>query len=401
MARAAQIYDFCNIFTNEYLTGSQLAVRDPSDFTSWGKEVSNSNVFGNDGFYGALVNLIGKITAIVKKFETNDRYTKKDIFEYGYYMEQYYVSQLPVASQNNSWIANTPSNLLNVTPNTIIKGRIYGKRATFEIDDKLYTYQINDAVRDAADFARIVELIYNAINTSKEIKVKEIRDTAIASAMASCIYHATYSGKATAFNVLKEYNNVHPESDRIATVVEAIWDPKFINWVGMFTSSIAEIISKNVSTLYNEAGAPTNSDGSLVMEVINFWDKIQKRYLESNTYHDDLVKLLDGKYSVVTEWQNPGNGLDIVTQSSINVKIPIDMTDDSASDLTTVEGSYIIAFLRDENKVGMTKLREKESTFHDPSNDTDSFFGKYEYGYYNAPNFNGVVFYLADDPAQG
>ena len=113
-----------------------------------------------------------------------------------------------------------------------------------------------------------------------------------------------------------------------------------------------------------------------------------KFYLESNTYHDELVRM-EG-YSEVPYWQSPGTSGSYDFSEASKVIVENEGIDDDP-----VTGTGILAFIRDEEQVKayfgdvdtweVANVRDR-STIHGEQAET---------GYAVDPHLNAWVFYIA------
>ena len=144
-----------------------------------------------------------------------------------------------------------------------------------------------------------------------------------------------------------------------------------------------------MSSLFNTAGADRfTKDSDLVVKVLADYSTATSSYLESNTYHKELVAL--PMYEEVPYWQASGTGYSFEDTSKVAI---------SQSDVTSfnVTQSGIIAFIRDKEKCGVSYDRYRVKSIYNPLGERTHYAYKADKGYYVDETENGIVFYVADE----
>ena len=108
-------------------------------------------------------------------------------------------------------------------------------------------------------------------------------------------------------------------------------------------------------------------------------------YLQSDTYHDEFVKL--PKAEIVPCWQGSGNDYGFSSTSSIKVK---------TSGNNTVELDGILGVMFDRDALGVCNYNRRVESLYNPKAEFWNNFYKMDAGYFNSQNENFVVFYMAD-----
>ena len=109
-------------------------------------------------------------------------------------------------------------------------------------------------------------------------------------------------------------------------------------------------------------------------------------YLQSDTYHDTLVKM--PYYRTVPYWQGTGKDYSFDNVSKISVVLT------KGGQATTIAGA--IAVLYDYEAMGTTIDKPRTPTERNNHDEYTNYYYKVNRGYFNDLSENGVVFYIAD-----
>ena len=111
-------------------------------------------------------------------------------------------------------------------------------------------------------------------------------------------------------------------------------------------------------------------------------------YLYSDTYHDQFVHL--AKAETVPYWQGSGTAYDFASTSKIMVTPNTGATVEEA---ITVSG--ILGVMFDRDAVGVANLDRRVTTNWNARAEFYNNWYKFDAGYYNDPNENFILFYVA------
>ena len=116
-----------------------------------------------------------------------------------------------------------------------------------------------------------------------------------------------------------------------------------------------------------------------------------KIYLQSSTYHDDLVKLKG--FETVPFWQGSGTAYDLTNCSKINVTIK---KGNSTQDVST---SGVLGVLFDHDALGISNLNQRVTSHYNAKGEFTNSWYKSDGSYFNDFNENMVVFTLGEPTA--
>ena len=109
-------------------------------------------------------------------------------------------------------------------------------------------------------------------------------------------------------------------------------------------------------------------------------------YLQSDTYHDDLVKI--SNYETVPFWQIQGDKYQFANTSRIDVKC----ASSTAATTKTVNRNYIIGVLFDRDALGVLCENRRTNSAYNANGEYYTNFYKFDEENFNALDENGIVF---------
>lgn len=380
-----QIYTFINSVTNESIGGTAITVKDTSSLVSLGNLVfdSSKNI---DAFYGKLLDRIGKTYFKYKSISTDDfSDIKRTPLEFGAILQKVQAHKVARAVENASYIGKDESTFKQKSPfdikdETDFRQYLFSKISTFEIDKVIYDVQLKSAFTSEESFGAFCNLIFQDMRNGMDIAISETSRLALCTSIATCVN----SGGKMYRNLLAEYNNL---TGGELTVDECLYNSDFLKFA---TSEIRMQLKKfkDLSKLYNSEGAErTTEENEVSIRIHSRFSSNCSTYLESDTYHNELVKLPN--YREVNFWQGVGESDTFADTSSVNVSITEGET------TITANASGIIAFACDSDKLGMMFDRVRTKSIYNPRSECTNYFHKADIGFYTDKSENGVVFYVA------
>lgn len=391
MGNVSQIYQLVNDAVSDFLGTTAVRAKDTSSFVDLGRTLaqihSATNPYdGYDSFYGALAARIAKTEIMVRLYEGSGRGVIADYIDFGAFVQRVY-TDLPDAVENPVWSLSNGQNPPTITPHSPydvdtvvnISAMIFGKRGTWSIEILKPYKQIKEAFLSESAMMAFIDAIDLAVANSLAMEKESLENLAVATSIANCLQN----GKAT--NLLAAYNTGAATPLTVANCLRSL---DFLAFANKTIDDFRGYIKKP-SRKYNTAGYVTfTPTDKAKLEVLTEFASASKFYLESNTYHDELVKMKG--YSEVPYWQSPGTtgAFDFAEASKIIVQ-------NEGVDTDPVTGTGIIAFLRDEEQV-KAYFGEVESWSLPNPRDRSTIHGEQaETGYAVDPHLNAWVFYIA------
>ena len=379
MATVNQIYALVNSVARQALGQDAITVTDTSTLVALGDFVLKSDT-NTDLFRNALVDRIGRTVVSIRAYKPNFIDTVKEGFEYGTILQKIYVD-LPDAKDNTSWEIGKPEYEPKFAPvyKPNFNQKLFSNISTFEIAMTVPDEMLKTAFLNERQMAVFIDGLFIAIENRMNLAIEETSDLV----RASFIARKLHSGKATtAINLLHEYNTL---TNAGLTVESALRNTEFLKWASM-TINLFVNRMKRMSTLFNEEGYKRHTplDDMVVVMLDNFTASVST-YLESDTFHNELVKL--PMFKSVPYWQ--GSGTDYSFDSVSSIKIKLDAT-------TTVEESGIVGVIYDYQALGVTFDKPKATNERNNHDEYTNYYYKFNKGYFNDMSENGIVFYLKE-----
>lgn len=386
-----QIYEIINSITKEVTGKSDIVAEDLSNIIDVGKEIFDATAV--DNYVKSLVNHIGKVIFVNREYKGTAPTVLMDSWEYGSVLEKIQC-EIPEAVQNDSWnLTDGASYDVNVFHAPKVSAKFYNNKSTFEIPMSFTEMQVKESFSDVNQLNGFMSMIYSAISRSMSIKTDSMIMRTINNMTAQTIandfstvsdgnYSTSDSPKA--INLLKRYNTANSTT---LTAKQAISNPDFIRYAA-FEMALTVDRMKKISTLFNIGGKERFTPSDLLhIVMLSDFEKASEIYLQSDTYHDTLVKLPNSE--TVPFWQGSGNAYDFDTVSKINVTTSGGETSKSV----TIGG--ILAVLFDRDSLGVCNYNERVTTNYNAKGEFFNNYYKYDCGYFNDSNENFVVFFVA------
>ena len=354
-----------------------------TDVVSMGKSLTNFDLL--DGWYGSLTNRITKTVVWARKYSAYTRKILRDEHSWGAFVQKIYVhANAPV---NNPAYTNPPSggsrsqnSPYDVSSTLTVETMLFGGEGTWSHEFQMPHEQIQKAFLSAEAMNAFVDdqfiAVQNALEVEKEALINAAANTGIADCLANGI----------ARNLLAEYNTKFSQS---LTVASCMVSKDFLKWASKEINKTVKFMQKP-SVVFNVAKYEIHTPADkLEVEVLSEFAQACEYYLESDTYHNNLVSLPN--YEEVPFWQSQGNSI----YKDFDVCSKIDITHDKISDGEPVVQSGIIAMLRDEDYCAAYFGNERQWSMPNPRDDVSNYGYQYKKGYAIERHANAIVFYIA------
>ena len=376
-----QVYEIVNDATQQVLGASALVQEDLSDVVSIGEQIANMNLY--DKFVGALVNRIAKNIFSIRAYSGRAPKVLMDSWEFGSIVQKVHIT-LPDAEENESWELTNNAVYEQDTfykPSASVK--LWNQKTTFEIPISIAEEQLKQSFLGAEEMARFIAMLYLAVENSLTLKF----DTLIMRTINNFI-GATIYDNATGTRVVKlltEYNSIYGTS---LTNADALYDKGFLRYCAYRMKQVATRLS-NYSTLFNIGGTQKHTPRDMLhIVMLDYLDAGVSAFLQSDTFHDDLVKLPDA--DVVSCWQGSGTSFALADASKVYVQVL-----DKSGTKRSVEQAYVVACMFDRDALGVTAINKRVKEHYNAKAEFFNYWYKEDAGYFNDYNENFVVFVVA------
>lgn len=316
----------------------------------------------------------------MRKYSRSKNTMAREPFEYGCILQKITVEP-PEAKENNAWeigdVSYTPTYAPVIKSN--VKQKLFNKVSTWEIDVTIPDNQLRTAFTNETEMAVLIDAIFTSMDNRMEQALESCGNLTRANFIARKIKASKPCG---AINLLHNYNTL---TNQTLTVDSALMNKEFLRYaIGQINLWIPRM--EKISTLFNEEGFHRFTPADrLVVNILNDFVEQVKTVLQSDTWHDELVKL--PLYESVPYWQGTGTDYAFASTSAINVKI-----DES----TTVEESGIIGVLYDYDAMGTSIVERRSSSERNNKDEYTDYYNKANMGYFNDMSENGIVFYMKE-----
>lgn len=377
-----QVATIVNALSQQYMGETAVANADLSNVVDIGTAVFDLNSV--DHYVHDLIDQIGKVVFVNRAYRGKTPSLVMDAWEYGAVLEKITYDEYPEAQQNDSWeLTNGTSYDPNVFYKPSVSAKFFQKRNTFDIPMSFAQRQVKSAFQSASQLNAFFSMIENVIQNSMTIKIDQLAQGAINNMIALTVKD---SNANRAVNLLTLYNTAH--SDDTITAAQAVTHPEFLRFAAYIMKLYSERIQR-MSKLFNVGSKErfTPSDRLHVILLSEFAAGAEA-YLYSDTYHDQFVHL--AKAETVPYWQGSGLTYDFGSTSKIIVT-----PNTGAETESPITVSGILGVMFDRDAVGVANLDRRVTTNWNARAEFYNNWYKFDAGYYNDPNENFIVFYVA------
>lgn len=377
-----QVASVVNALSAQYLGESAVANADLSNVVDIGEQVFNLDT--TDHYVRDLIDQVGKIVVVNRAYRGKTPGLVMDAWEYGAVLEKITYDEYPEAQANDSWnLQDGQSYDPNVFYKPSVSAKFFQKRNTFDIPMSFAQRQVKSAFQNATQLNAFFSMIENVIQNSMTIKIDQLAEAAINNMIALTVKDANAN---RAVNLLTMYNAAHSE-DTI-TAAQAVTHPEFLRYAAYIMKLYSERIQR-MSKLFNVGSKERFTPKErLHVILLSEFAAGAEAYLYSDTYHDQFVHL--AKAETVPYWQGSGVAYDFASTSKIMVT---PNTGSETETATTVTG--ILGVMFDRDAVGVANLDRRVTSNWNARAEFYNNWYKFDAGYYNDPNENFIVFYVA------
>lgn len=368
-----QIADMLNTINREVMGEEAIQTEDLSNIVDIGRAIYDANA--KDPFCKALVNQIGKMVFVNRKYSGGAPSVLMDGWEYGSILSKV-STDLPDVEVNESWeIESGASFDCQVFYGSVVSQRFWNKRITFEIPKSFTEKQLKQSFTSAMQFNGFVSMLYTSVENALTISI----DNLIMRTINGAIAESVNGGKVV--DILDVYNTTKGTS---LTPEVALITEDFLKFATYTIGLYADRMSK-ISTAFNIGGKQrfTPADRRNVVLLSDFAKAIGP-YTLAGAYNKGELEMPE--FETVPFWQGSGAGtyaLDKV--SSIDVELPSDGT-------TAVNQEYIIGVMFDRDALGVCNVDRRVTTAWNPKAEFTTNWYKFDAQYFNDLNENVLVF---------
>ena len=376
-----QVYTLVNAATGEALGDTSLVARDLTNVVDVGTAIFNANAV--DAYVKALVNHIGKVIFVNRKYTGSVPSVLMDGWEFGSVVEKVR-AELPDAQANASWgLTDGTSYDPNVFIEPTVAAKFFNSKVTFELQLSIAEMQVKQSFSNATQLGSFVSMLYNEVDKKMTIAIDQLIMSTIDLAIGATMDDENAGSSTTgtkAVNLLYEYNQQFGTS---LTAAAALTTPEFLKFATYRIALYADRLTK-ISKLFNiEGNARFTPEDVRHMVLLSDFAKAIGPYSLAPAYNEEYLKLPNAE--TVPYWQGSGTGYGFSDISAIDVKHGAD----------TYQYDGILGVIFDRDAIAVCNQDRRVTTQYNAKGEFWNNFYKFDCSYFADLGENIVVFYVA------
>ena len=374
-----QIAEIVNETTAQITGTEMLSDIDLNKIVDAGAEVLDSDK--RDHYVQSLIDRIGKVVFVNRPYTGSTPSVMMDSWTYGAILEKIQYEGIPEAEDNDSWeLEDGKSYDPNIFYKPTVSSKFFSERRTFDIPMSFAQRQVKSAFTSAGQVQALFSMIETAISNGMTVKMDSLVQATINNFIATTYGDGT--GGPRLVKLLTEYaaftGQTAPDADN------ALATPEFIRFMSFAMQRRATQMEK-FGVVFNQGGKYRHTPKDRLHFILHSdVAAAADAYLQSDTYHNEFVKLPNAEK--VAFWQGSGTGFDFEDTSSIIV------TPRGAN--SEVEINNIVGVMFDREALGVSNLDRRVTSNWNPKAEFTNNWYKFDAGYFNDFNENGIVFVL-------
>lgn len=376
-----QVYTLVNTAVGEAIGDSSLVARDLSNVVDVGTSVFNGNAV--DAYVKSLVNHIGKVIFVNRKYSGSIPSVLRDGWEFGSVVEKIR-AELPDAQANPSW---TLTNGTSYDPNVFLEPEVHAKffnsKVTFELQLSVAEMQVKQSFSNATQLGAFVSMLYNEIDKKMTIAIDQLIMSTIDLGIGATMNDESAGQNTTgtkAVNLLYEYNQKFGTS---LTAADALTTPEFLKFATYMIGLVSDRMTK-ISKLFNiEGNARFTPEDRRQLVLLSDFAKAIGPYSLAPAYNEQYLKLPEA--DTVPFWQGSGTAYGWSSISAIDI----------SHGANTYQYSGILGVVFDRDAFAVCNEDRRVTTQYNAKGEFWNNFYKFDCSYFADLGENIVVFYVA------
>lgn len=380
--KVTQIADILNEAQKEIIGEEALTTENLENVVDMGKQILEATDV--DNYVRKLIDKVGRMIFVDRVYNSSAPDILTDSWEYGSALQKVRC-EMPDAVENDSWkLTNGQSYDPFVFTAPDVQSKFYDSKVTYEVQMSFTEMQVKSAFNSPAEMNSFFAMIENRIRFKLTLSNDILKTRTVNNLIAEKIH-----GKNNVVNLLTMYNT---EFTQTLTASHALMDKEFLRYA---TGKIKEYIKyiQRPSMLFNDGGYTTfTPESDIKMVLLSRFVNTAEIYLQSDTFHKELVKLTG--YSEVPYWQGSGTGDEFEFEeiSKINV---------TTASGNAVSQTGIIGTIFDRDACMVCNANPRVTSIYNPKGEYWNYFYKYDASYFNDTMENCIVFVVADVATTG
>lgn len=375
-----QIAEIVNETTAQVTGTEPLADVDLNKIVDAGAEVLDTDKV--DHYVRNLIDRIGKVVFVNRPYTGATPSVLMDSWEYGAVLEKIQYEGLPEAEDNDTWeLEDGRSYDPNIFYKPNVSAKFFSERRTFDIPMSFAQRQVKSAFTSAGQVQALFSMIETAISNGMTVKIDSLVEATINNFIGTT--YGNGNANARVVKLLTDYASFTGQT--APSAANALSTPEFVRFMAFAMNRKMAQMSK-LSTVFNVGGKYRHTPKDR-LHIILHADAAAAAdaYLQSDTYHNEYVALPNTEK--VPFWQASGSSFAWADTSKIIVT-PRDSQN-------SLELGNIVGVMFDRDALGVSNLDRRVTTNWNPKGEFTNNWYKFDAGYFNDFNENGVIFILA------
>ena len=375
-----QIYEIVNETTAQVTGTEPLEAIDGNKIVDAGAEVLETDKM--DHYVQSLIDRIGKVVFVNRPYTGGTPSVMMDSWEFGAVLEKIQYEGIPEAEENDTWnLEDKHSYDPNIFYKPTVSAKFFSERRTFDVPMSFAQRQVKSAFASAGQLQAFFSMIETALSNGMTVKMDSLVEATINNFIATTYGNGTANARVV--KLLTEYAAFTGQTAPDASVALAV--PEFIRFMA-FRMKRKAVQMQKLSTVFNAGGKYRHTPSDRLHLILHAdVAAAADAYLQSDTYHNEFVALPGA--DKVAFWQGSGSGFDWADTSKIMI------TPRGEEDPVTI--SNVVGVMFDRDALGVSNLDRRVTTNWNPKGEFTNNWYKFDAGYFNDFNENGVVFLLA------
>lgn len=332
-------------------------------------------------YVNALFNVIGRYEFVDRPYEGGAPNIRREAWEWGSIMSKSRTKDFD-AVPNKTWDLVAGQSVDNQIFNPPeVQTTLYNEMVCWEIDCSFVMEQLRQSFHNANEYDRFQAMLRSTINNNNVSNLDQLTMRCYNGFIAHRL-----ANNIAIYDIGTDFNTTFSTS---LTADNCMYSPDFNKFLAYKVLLYKNRMRRKVANFsQNTAGYTTFTPAEYSHTVfLDAYSDALQVYLESDTYHDDMVKI--GAYESVSNWQANGSGIDyqISTISGLDISDVPGMTAG-----TSVQRSGILGLIHDRDALGIINQRSDVEVFYNPRGQFWNNFYKNDTRLFMDPAENGIIF---------
>lgn len=380
-----QVYTLLNDVVKETLGETAVVQEDLTGLVELGDTIANS--IGYDKYVKSLVNHIGRVIFVNRKYQGSAPSVLMDGWEFGSILEKV-SGDLPESTENESWeLTDGASYDQDIFYKPSVSVKFFNKLVTFEIPMSFTEKQVKQSFSNAEQLNAFLSMLYNEVDKAMTVNIDNLIMRTINNMIGETVYDEYQSGVQNTKSGVRAVNLLYLYNQTVATPItaaNALNNKEFIRFAAYILKLYAGRLAK-ISRLFNVGGKARFTPREMLhIVLLDEFDAAASVYLQSDTFHDELVKLPQAE--TVAYWQGSGTGYAFADTGKIDIK---------KADGTAIAVNGVLGVMFDRDALGVCNRDRRVTTHYNAKAEFYNNYYKFDAEFFNDLNENFVVFFIA------